>query len=125
MFTKVSLTLFVLCFNCHLTLAQIENGTIERVERLAKSLKERPSNWKILVQDEPTWKRQSQQPGVARTQEAFSIRKKRITIIRASFVNNNMDFRVKRTLAHEAGHIFCDCNDESRADKIADSLISR
>ncbi|PYU28878.1 MAG: hypothetical protein DMG32_01730 [Acidobacteria bacterium] len=91
------------------------------VQQMAESLKAPILTWGILVLTEIEW----QNLGAKRfhTESAFTIIASRHTFVREIYVRSHSATQIRRTLAHEVGHIMCDCMKESVADQAAATLL--
>jgi hypothetical protein len=82
-----------------------------------------PADWKIYVAGERQWAGLMEQVDHT-SQLAVTDRQKHITVIRAlALTDPNVTGKyvtAKHVLAHELGHIKCDCNDEWKAENYAD-----
>jgi hypothetical protein len=81
-----------------------------------------PADWKIYVAGEKQWAGLMDQVDHT-SQLAVTDRQKHITVIRAvALTDPNVTGKyvtAKHVLAHELGHIKCDCNDEWKAENYA------
>jgi hypothetical protein len=77
-----------------------------------------PGDWKVMVVGEKLWK-----DGHFASELAVTDRAKHVTLIRAqAFTDLHFTGRYitpRHVLAHELGHIVCDCNDEWKAEQYA------
>src|SRR5712692_8681176 len=93
--------------------SQSDPETDRKVSRLASSLVKSPSGWDIRVLPEFQWEvAKENYDGRIESQIAFSLRQHRVTVVRLKFAREASDARLQSVLAHEAAHIFCQCNDE-------------
>jgi hypothetical protein len=78
-----------------------------------------PADWKIYVAGEKQWSGLMEQVDHT-SQLAVTDRQKHVTVIRAlALTDPNVTGKyvtAKHVLAHELGHIKCDCNDEWKAE---------
>jgi hypothetical protein len=86
-----------------------------------------PSDWRIYVAGEKQWA--DLMTKVDHTSQlAVTDRKQHITVIRAlAFTDPNITGRYitpKHVLAHELGHIKCQCDDEWIAENYANSVVN-
>ena len=81
-----------------------------------------PSDWRIIVVNERVWAKYMSQVD-HQSLLAVTDRKQRITILRAAGVADpNLTghyIELRHVLAHELGHVLCDCNDEWKAESHA------
>jgi hypothetical protein len=81
-----------------------------------------PADWKIYVAGEKQWAGLMDQVDHT-SQLAVTDRQKHITVLRAAGVNDpNLTghyITTKHVLAHELGHIVCNCDDEWKAENYA------
>ena len=95
--------------------AAAQDAQLVRVQRL---LPRGIANWQINVVNEANWSQAVRQYDVAdKTRTAVTLFKQRYTVIRRLRLLEMTDGDVRDLLAHEAGHIVCQCSDESRAEK--------
>ena len=83
-----------------------------------------PNDWRIIVVGEKLWSGEMEKLNHT-SQLAVTDRKQHITLIRAAaFTDPNLTGRyttARHVLAHELGHIKCDCNDEWSAEMYANA----
>jgi hypothetical protein len=83
-----------------------------------------PANWQVVVVCTPqAWQHYRAMFGAEATQSAFTIRSHRITIVNAAMYDEKPESQSRFILAHEAGHLICNCDDEDKADKEAEKLL--
>lgn len=89
----------------------------DKVQLAAASIKERPPDWIITVEDEYTWQRlrlQWRSPSVT----AFTETHGKVTYVRESWTRSASPNELRHVLAHEVGHLLLG-TDEYRAEKWA------
>lgn len=89
----------------------------DKIQLIASSIKERPSDWVITVTDEPTWQRlrlQWHSPSVT----AFTETHGKVTYLRQRFAETGNPKEIRHVLAHEVAHLLLG-TDEYKAEKWA------
>lgn len=103
----------------------VSKATLERVRQIAISLKGAPQGWKMVVASKMDWQRvQSQVPATNRTATAFTLRSLNLTVLNGDYAASASPWELKWTIAHEAGHLLCDCDSEEKANLIARGLLT-
>jgi hypothetical protein len=99
-----------------------------RVDELVKQLiftptTPRPSNWTITVPSQADWDKQVKTLNL-QTATAFTFMNEtnNATFLNPDYVFNSKELQLLHTLAHEAGHMICQCTDEHFANDIAEVL---
>jgi|SRR4051812_19534239 hypothetical protein len=78
-----------------------------------------PNDWRILVACSPVaWQNLLRAADVHGTHSAFTNLRKRTTVINAD-IFRRFSSQYRRTLAHELGHILCNCSSEAKAEDFA------
>lgn len=89
----------------------------DKVQSAAASIKERPPDWIITVEDEYTWQRlrlQWRSPSVT----AFTETHGKVTYLRQQFAETGSPKEIRHVLAHEVGHLLIG-TDEYKAENWA------
>jgi len=76
--------------------------------------------WSVVILDEAQWKQWGKTP---HSIAAFSVIPGRVTFIRQGYILTHTPDQVVNVLAHEAGHLECNCESEERADELMVQLI--
>jgi Zn-dependent protease with chaperone function len=83
-----------------------------------------PKNWQIIVVcSRERWERYRAKFGALATDSAFTLRTNRITVVNAAMCKRKSSSESRFVLAHEAGHLICNCNDERLANQEAARLL--
>lgn len=88
------------------------------VQRIAEGLDVPLPSWGIVILTDAQWAGTEQR---FRTGSAFTIITSRHTFISERFIRHHSTAEIRHTLAHEVGHIICDCFDERIAETFANS----
>jgi hypothetical protein len=97
----------------------------DRVFRLAKSLNFTHESmvpwWRIVILSRPDWDDATDKYNHPNTETAFTLIGPNVTYIREDYLTSGggTDERIRWTLAHEAGHLSCNCISEDRANALA------
>jgi hypothetical protein len=82
-----------------------------------------PADWTLAVACDPmTWGAARRRAGFPPTLTAFTGLKPRLTILNGAIFVEQPSF-YEHTLAHELGHIRCNCSEESRAEDMAIAFL--
>ena len=103
--------------------AQCEYATAPLLDMLNTYAKF-PPGWRIVIAcSDIAWQALRMHADAMDTNHAFTNMKGQVTVINgAIFCSPEVGRPPQRVLAHELGHIKCNCNDEGRAEKYALSL---
>ena len=102
-----------------------------RIIRLAKNLNldsqpAMPEWWNIQIMSGQEFEAMLVQNGIdGLTYSAVSFLGQGKTIVNENYLTFADDARVEQTLAHEAGHLICNCASEARANEIASAIIPK
>lgn len=77
-----------------------------------------PETWRVELVQEGDWPKLTAEWG-ARTQTAFTVPTEHITYLRQSYVESATPKRLRHSMAHEAGHLACQCDSEAVANQWA------
>jgi len=81
------------------------------------------SYWSITVLDRADWQEALRKYKLeGQTETAFTLMGWNETFVNADYIHYTIDSNVEHTLAHEAGHLICECKSEDTANKIARKL---
>ncbi len=81
------------------------------------------SYWSITVLDRADWQEALLKYKLeGKTETAFTLMGWNETFVNADYIHYTIDSTVEHTLAHEAGHLICECKSEDTANKIARKL---
>jgi len=96
-----------------------------RVARLAQSLdftkEPMPSPWAITILSEDVFNENLHKFNIE-TDSAYTILEQQETFLNEYYLVYANDAHLKQTIAHEAGHLICECKSESKANDIAYQL---
>ncbi|MBI4461561.1 MAG: hypothetical protein HY653_01520 [Acidobacteria bacterium] len=85
-----------------------------------------PADWTYVILDGKDWRRASQMFKTEKnTTAAFTVLELRTTFLNAEYVQQRLPRPCLDVLAHELGHITCNCGSEMRARKVADELLAK
>ena len=83
-----------------------------------------PSDWTLEVACDPViWQQALRRADFPRTSTAFTGIKPKITVLNGAIFENGATF-YRHTLAHELGHIRCQCGDEALAETIGVAFLA-
>ena len=83
-------------------------------------------DWTIAVLTSQSWHAAMNQYGTIYGQTAlpaFTILETRRTYLNPDYVKRLSTGQLRNILAHEAGHLLCNCSDEKKANRFADDLL--
>jgi hypothetical protein len=85
-----------------------------------------PAEWTWVILDGEDWRRASRMFKTEKiTTAAFTVLELRTTFFSADYVQRRRPRPCVDVLAHELGHIACNCGSEMKAEKTADELIAQ
>lgn len=85
-----------------------------------------PRWWRVIVLRKPEWDGKMLEYGlVGKTDSAFTILGDDVTFLNEDYLSLASDEQLEHTLAHESGHLICNCSNEDTANKIAEKLENK
>ncbi len=103
----------------------------ESCDRLAKPLEPQlkqlgaPTEWTYVILDGNDWRRATQRFKTEKnTTAAFTVLELRTTFFNADYIQQRLPRPPLDVLAHEVGHIACNCRSEMRAKFVAEQLLA-
>lgn len=124
------ITALLLAASCVSASAQSKkNQEMKRVSSLFStldfSLDKRPDDWRIVIITDPKDWTKLRANFKTEADIAFTYLAGRVTYLNAQQIDQLDNKTLQWSLGHEMGHVVCGCNDEKKADEIADRLAWR